>query len=307
MTEEHEDEYAETFNNEYFPYTLGFKKFVEALGYETHYLLAVHDGRIVNALCLSKCGSSGYTPFGFAGGAINSRYVDELYARAKEMFKGRGCNELAIVSSPFHNVQPPTLLVEWRFAQVTHLPSLVYPRTIRKEINKAVRLSFDIEVDSTLDTHRDLIHEFAGLCRKNIERKDSTTHDEKFIDAVLSNLDSELWSCRKDGVLLAAVLLVKSSDVIDYFMVGQVVDEEKRKYALEWLIHNIIESYHDRTWMNWQGSCDSGTKFFKERFRADTFWYPVFKHPLVEQRASFGDLILGLGKGMERVWFGDRA
>lgn len=282
---EHEAEYATTFKNAYFPYTLGFKKFVEALGYDHMYLLVIHDAKIINAMCLSKVGGSAYTPFGFCGGAINSRYISELYSKAKELAQSRGCYELAIVSPPMMGVQPPTQFVQWRFAQITHLPSLVYPRTIRKILNKADRIGFR----SDIVTDDKSLEEFHKLCEVNIkERKDSTTHGVEFMKAAIKHLGAKLWRVFKDDELLAGCLVIYSSDVVDYFMVGQVLDKTKRECALEWLVNQIINDAKimNYRWMNWQGSCDSGTEFFKARFRAEKVWYPVFYHPLEKWREN---------------------
>lgn len=290
MKKEHEKEYEQVFKDAYFPYTLGFKKFIEEQDYETNYLLAIHDNKIVNAFCISKVGNCFYTPFGFAGGVINSRYSSELYQKVKEIAQGRGCYELAVVSHPFYNLQPPTQTLEWRFTQITNLENLVYPRTIRKTVNRARREGVNV-FNSHLKTDLKKVHK---ICVESLaKRKDSTTHDFKVIKSAFENLNSELWVAKHDGKIIAGVMTVNSNNIIDYFMVGNNKDSEVRKLGgLELVIDEIINNRKAR-WMNWQGSCDKGTEFFKSRFRADKIWYPVFKHSLKEKKKSLLDKVLG--------------
>jgi hypothetical protein len=282
---------------------------------ETEYLVAVEGGEVRGVLPMMWAGPNGARVlnslpyYGSHGGVVSAdERAEAALARAyDERAADLGTAAATMVSNPFRPTPGKRAvhnLLDARISQVTPLDEHADPlecieASARRNVRKAARAGFEIERDA-----REL-PALSRLHRENIEALGGRAKRPEFFEAVPRHLaegrDFDVWVARRDGVVVAALLVLYFNRTVEYFTPAIAHDhrsDQPLAGILAVAMRHAAQSGHLR-W-NWGGTwaTQDGVHRFKRKWgacdRRYEYWIQLNDESLLDEsvdelRDRYGD------------------
>jgi Acetyltransferase (GNAT) domain len=269
---------------------------VDHLGCESEYLVARESGEIRGALPVMwaadevgrVCNSLPF--FGSHGSPVADGEEPEraLLDAWNERITDQGTLAATMVANPFLDRQPPPPIhemVDERISQVTPLPDQPDPDAVlalvessaRRNVRKAERLGFTLERDqSALD-------ELWEIHRENLSAMGGVAKSREFFALIPRHLrggeDFDLWVARREGEVVAGLLVLYFNRVAEYFTPAVRQDHRSDQPQALILLRAMVHAAGRgcRLW-NWGGTWTSqdGVYRFKAKWGARERRYSYF-------------------------------
>ena len=273
-----------------FYHSLKYKEFLKALlGCEEHYLLAMGENGICGVLPLmfmegdGGCIYNSLPYFGSNGDFLtdNESAFEELTGAYNESARSSKTLSATVISNPFSGHKKETVLhnyIDWRIAQYTELgtaeksPADLLSRidsSARRNLRKAVAEGVTVEIDHNQLNALRVMHQ------ENIRTIGGIPKTDTFFSLVsrhfLPGEDYHIYIAKKEGVVIAALLVFYFNRTVEYFT--PAIHHDYR--AVQPMAAILIAALQDAThrgfavW-NWGGTWTSqeGVFRFKKKWGA---------------------------------------
>lgn len=269
---------------------------VEHLGCESEYLVARESGEIRGVLPIMwsedpdgrVCNSLPF--FGSHGGPIAAEpgieraLIDAWNDRATDDRTLAG----TMVANPFLDHEAPLPvhgLTDERISQVTVLPKAADPDSLlavvessaRRNVRKAERLGFEVQCDHGALADLGRIHQ------ENLRTIGGIAKSQDFFEAIPRHMrpgaDFDVWVARRDGVVVAGLLVFYFNQVAEYFTPAVLHDHRGDQPLAQILVRAMVDAAQRgcRLW-NWggTGTGQEGVFRFKRKWGARDVRYRYF-------------------------------
>ena len=293
LNDDRQDEYMRFLSNQdcsMIYYSLKFRSFLEKqTNSYSKYLLAIDTFNEIKGVLplLFKDGPLGTVvnslPFyGSNGGVLseNKEAEDVLLKEYINLLSGADILSGTLIENPFHKKELYKTLqcdeLDSRIGQFTdisgnyqNLESLMikFDSKTRNIIRKAIKSNVEVEVDNNKfdfleATHIDNMKEIGGLAK-------NSSFFKNIINTLEPSKDYNLYIAKKDGVPIAATLVLYFGQIVEYYT--PVIIKEYRTYQpLSLIISMAMYDANKKgyNWWNWGGTWESqrGVYEFKSKW-----------------------------------------
>lgn len=302
--EEEYTSFLERMQGTLFYHSLKYKVFIERLlDCHAEYLIAKVNNKIVGVLPLmKKSGKFGdvYNSlpyYGSHGGIIteNEAVFRALLERYRQIIGQENMASATLIENPFHSMVYDSIeanLYDVRISQVTPLPPTgkddlfkSFDSSTRRNINKAIASGISIEKDNSQLAFIQEVH------FENMKGIGGRAKSPQFFDSIphifQSEKDYQIYVARKDGQLIAGLLLFYFKETVEYFT--PVVKEEFRTYQpLALIIYQAMQDAINGGYSqwNWGGTwlSQEGVYRFKKKWGSidrEYRYHVTLKNPLI--------------------------
>jgi lipid II:glycine glycyltransferase (peptidoglycan interpeptide bridge formation enzyme) len=289
-----------------FYYSSKYKNFVKRLlGCEEEYLLAVERDKIMGILPLMYIQVSSFRVYnslpyyGSNGGIIadNEEAYSKLLKTYNEIARDKTTLSSTVITNPFNEQDSSGFVhnyIDHRIGQITSLSSerddwkelqRCIDSSAGRNVKKALRENISVEVDHCQ------LNRLRKMHQENIQAMGGIPKSDEFFTLIPQhfspNKDFDLYVAKKDGVIIAGLLIFYFNQTVEYFT--PAIDDEYRSYQpLSLIIMTAMTEAAKRgfRWWNWGGTWESqvGVYRFKRKWGAQErkyFYYTQLNDPSI--------------------------
>ena len=286
------EEYLFGKENSLFYYSSKYKNFMKKLlDCEEEYLLAIERDRIRGILPLMYMEGGSFRVYnslpyyGSNGGIIadnEEAYTALLRVYNNEISCDKATLSSTIITNPLNEQDSSGFIhnyIDYRISQITSLSGerddwkglqSRIDSSARRNIKKAVRENISVEIDHSQ------LNRLRKMHQENIQAMSGLPKSDEFFTLIPQhfspNKDFDLYVAKKDGVIIAGLLVFYFNQTIEYFT--PAIDNRYRSYQpLSLIIITAMTEAARRgfKWWNWGGTWESqvGVYRFKRKWGAD--------------------------------------